>query len=54
MGSTPCWAAAPDLNTGFEYLKKLDANVLNYAKENSYNDLLRGEIPSGSTPMATA
>ena len=34
-----------DMNAGFDYLKKLDANVLNYAKENSYNDVLRGEIP---------
>ena len=35
----------PDLNRGFEYLTKLDANILKYAKENSYNELLRGEIP---------
>lgn len=34
-----------DMNAGFGYLKRLDANVINYAKENSYNDLLRGEIP---------
>ena len=34
-----------DLAVGFDYLKKLDANVLKYAKENSYNELLRGEIP---------
>ena len=34
-----------DMNAGFDYLKKLDGNVLNYAKENSYNDLLRGEVP---------
>jgi len=34
-----------DLNAGFEYLRKLDANVLKYPKENSYNDLVRGEIP---------
>ncbi len=34
-----------DMNAGFDYLKKLDANVLNYAKDNSYNDLLRGEVP---------
>jgi putative spermidine/putrescine transport system substrate-binding protein len=33
------------MNAGFEYLEKLDANVLNYAKDNSYNDLLRGEVP---------
>ncbi len=35
----------PDLSKGFDYLKKLDANVLNYPRENIYNDLLRGEIP---------
>ena len=35
----------PDLKKGFEYLKKLDANVINYPRENIYNDLLRGEIP---------
>jgi putative spermidine/putrescine transport system substrate-binding protein len=34
-----------DQNAGFAYLKSLDANVLNYARENSYNDVLRGEIP---------
>lgn len=34
-----------DMKAGFDYLKKLDANVSNYAKENSYNDLLRGEVP---------
>jgi putative spermidine/putrescine transport system substrate-binding protein len=34
-----------DLKTGFDYMRKLDANVLKYAKENSYNELLRGEIP---------
>jgi putative spermidine/putrescine transport system substrate-binding protein len=34
-----------DLQAGFDYLKKLDANILKYAKENSYNELLRGEIP---------
>jgi putative spermidine/putrescine transport system substrate-binding protein len=34
-----------DLKAGFDYLKKLDANILKYAKENSYNELLRGEIP---------
>jgi len=34
-----------DLNQGFDYLKKLDANALNYAKENVYNAVLRGEIP---------
>lgn len=34
-----------DMKAGFDYLKRLDANVVNYAKENSYNDLLRGEIP---------
>jgi putative spermidine/putrescine transport system substrate-binding protein len=34
-----------DLKAGFDYLKKLDPNILKYAKENSYNELLRGEIP---------
>jgi len=32
-------------DAGFAYLQKLDANILKYAKENSYNELLRGEIP---------
>ncbi len=32
-------------DAGFGYLKQLDANILKYAKENSYNDLLRGEVP---------
>lgn len=34
-----------DGEVGFSYLQKLDANILKYAKENSYNELLRGEIP---------
>jgi putative spermidine/putrescine transport system substrate-binding protein len=34
-----------DQKMGFDYLKKLDANILNYAKEDSYNEVLRGEIP---------
>ncbi len=34
-----------DLKAGFDYLKKLDANALNYPRENIYNDLLRGEVP---------
>ena len=34
-----------DMNAGFNYLKKLDANILSYPRENIYNDLLRGEIP---------
>ena len=34
-----------DMRAGFDYLKKLDANILNYARENSYNDLVRGEVP---------
>jgi putative spermidine/putrescine transport system substrate-binding protein len=33
------------IDAGFDYLRKLDANVLKYAKENSYNELVRGEIP---------
>lgn len=36
---------SPDLKQGFDYLKALGPNVLNYAKENSYNDLIRGEVP---------
>ena len=35
----------PDYNKGFDYLKKLDANAIAYPRENSYNDVLRGEIP---------
>lgn len=34
-----------DLGKGLDYLKQLAPNILNYAKENSYNDLLRGEVP---------
>jgi putative spermidine/putrescine transport system substrate-binding protein len=34
-----------DLKAGYDYLKRLDANVLKYAKDNSYNELLRGEVP---------
>jgi putative spermidine/putrescine transport system substrate-binding protein len=34
-----------DLKVGFDYLKKLDANILSYPRESVYNDLLRGEIP---------
>src|SRR5262249_12012423 len=34
-----------DMKSGFDYLKKLDANVLSYPRENIYNDLLRGEVP---------
>lgn len=44
-GVNALMGGSADMNAGFEYLKKLDANVANYAKENSYNDLLRGEIP---------
>jgi putative spermidine/putrescine transport system substrate-binding protein len=35
----------PDLDAGFAYLRRLHANALKYPKENSYNDLVRGEIP---------
>lgn len=35
----------PDLKKGFDYLRALDANVSNYPRENSYNDVVRGEIP---------
>ncbi len=34
-----------DLEAGFAYLKKLDANILQYPRENIYNAVLRGEIP---------
>jgi len=34
-----------NLDKGFAYLKNLDANILNYPRENIYNDLLRGEVP---------
>ena len=34
-----------DMDQGFTYLKKLHPNILKYAKENSYNDLMRGEVP---------
>ncbi len=34
-----------DMNAGFGYLKKLDANILKYAKESVYNEFLRGEVP---------
>lgn len=33
-----------NMNRGFDYLKALDDNVLKYPQENSYNELLRGEI----------
>jgi putative spermidine/putrescine transport system substrate-binding protein len=34
-----------DMKKGFDYLAALSPNLLQVAKENSYNDLLRGEIP---------
>ncbi len=34
-----------NFDSGFAYLKKLDVNILKYAKESAYNDLMRGEIP---------
>lgn len=34
-----------DMKKGFDYLQALSPNLLNIAKENSYNDLIRGEIP---------
>ena len=33
-----------DYKPGIEYLKKLDANVLRYSRDTSYNPALRGEI----------
>ena len=35
----------PDMDAGFDYLRKLDANALTYPRENIYNALLSGEIP---------
>jgi putative spermidine/putrescine transport system substrate-binding protein len=37
--------APGDLSKGFDYLAKLKPNLLLVAKENSYNDWIRGEIP---------
>ncbi len=34
-----------DFQKGFDYLAKLKPNLLQVAKENSYNDWIRGEIP---------
>jgi putative spermidine/putrescine transport system substrate-binding protein len=34
-----------NFNPGLAYLKKLDANVLNYPRESIYNGVLSGEIP---------
>jgi putative spermidine/putrescine transport system substrate-binding protein len=33
-----------DYKPGIEYLKKLDANILRYSRDSSYNPTLRGEI----------
>lgn len=35
----------PDMKKGMNYLRALNKNLLNVARENSYNDLVRGEIP---------
>ena len=35
----------PDMKKGIDYLKALNKNLLNVAKESAYNDLVRGEIP---------
>ena len=45
FGINQLMGGGADLNKGFEYLKKLHPNILKYAKENSYNDLVRGEVP---------
>jgi putative spermidine/putrescine transport system substrate-binding protein len=34
-----------DFKPGLDYLKKLDANVLNYPRESVYNSVLSGEVP---------
>ena len=34
-----------DMKKGFDYLAALAPNLLHVAKENSYNDLIRGEVP---------
>jgi len=34
-----------DRKAGFDYLEKLSPNLLNVAKENSYNNFIRGEVP---------
>jgi len=33
-----------DIQPGIDYLKKLDANILRYARDSSYNPTLRGEV----------
>ncbi len=35
----------PDMKKGIDYLRALNKNLLNVARENVYNDLVRGEIP---------
>jgi putative spermidine/putrescine transport system substrate-binding protein len=35
----------PDMKKGFDYLGALAPNLLHVARENAYNDLLRGEVP---------
>lgn len=43
-----------DMNAGFDYLKKLDANILNYAARTATTTSCAARSPSGSTPTATA
>lgn len=44
-GMNAIMKGGPDMDAGFSYLKKLNTNILNYAKDTVYNDVLRGEIP---------
>jgi putative spermidine/putrescine transport system substrate-binding protein len=38
-------AGGSDFKKGFDYLEKLSPNLVNVAKENSYNNFIRGEVP---------
>ncbi len=44
-GINAIMGGGPDMAKGFDYLKRLDANILAYPREDSYNDLVRGEVP---------
>jgi putative spermidine/putrescine transport system substrate-binding protein len=44
-GINALMGGGPDFNKGFDYLKALDANILAYAREDAYNDFVRGEVP---------
>jgi len=45
FGVNSVLGGGPDRKAGFDYLEKLSANLLNVAKENSYNNFVRGEVP---------